>query len=207
MLFFLIVSTVANPNVIKIMLPKSQANQTLSKQPVTLTVTEDKHYYSVPYRYIGRKVEVQYTYSTVEIYFERERITLHKRSKSQGKYTTITDHLSSSHKAYSEWSLDFFCAKAQKMGKYTEQFIREMIQQKDYPEVAYKQALGIILLQNKYPVDRVEKACEKALSIGRYGYHLIENILKNGMDQDQSEQLITPHIPPHSNIRGGNNYC
>lgn len=45
MLFFLIVSTVANPNVIKIMLPKSQANQTLSKQPVSLTVTEDKHYY------------------------------------------------------------------------------------------------------------------------------------------------------------------
>jgi biopolymer transport protein ExbD len=45
MLFFLIVSTVANPNVIKILLPKSQANQTLSKQPVSLTVTEDKHYY------------------------------------------------------------------------------------------------------------------------------------------------------------------
>jgi len=170
-------------------------------------LTEDKHYYSVPYRYIGRKVEVQYTYSTIEIYFERERIALHKRSKSQGKYTTITDHLSSSHKAYSEWSLDFFCAKAQKIGKYTEQFIREMIQQKDYPEVAYKQALGIILLAKKYPEERVEKACERALSIGRYGYHLIENILKNGMDQDQSEQLITPHIPPHSNIRGGNNYC
>lgn len=45
MLFFLIVSTVANPNVIKILLPKSQANQTLSKQPISLTVTEDKHYY------------------------------------------------------------------------------------------------------------------------------------------------------------------
>ncbi len=45
LLFFLIVSTVANPNVIKILLPKSQANQTINKQPVTLTVTEDKHYY------------------------------------------------------------------------------------------------------------------------------------------------------------------
>lgn len=45
LLFFLIVSTVANPNVIKILLPKSQASQTLNKQPVSLTVTADKHYY------------------------------------------------------------------------------------------------------------------------------------------------------------------
>jgi len=170
-------------------------------------LTEDKHYYSVPYRYIGKKVEVQYAYSTIEIYFERERIALHKRSKSQGKYTTTTDHLSSSHKAYSEWSLDFFCAKAQKIGPNTEQFIREMIQQKDYPEVAYKQALGITLLTQKYPKERVENACKRALSMGRYGYHLIDNILKNGMDQDNLEQHLTPHIPPHSNIRGGNNYA
>lgn len=45
MLFFLIVSTVANPNVIKILLPKSQSNQTLSKKTVTINVTEDKHYF------------------------------------------------------------------------------------------------------------------------------------------------------------------
>lgn len=30
---------------IKILLPKSQANQSINKQPVTLTVTEDKRYY------------------------------------------------------------------------------------------------------------------------------------------------------------------
>jgi biopolymer transport protein ExbD len=45
LLFFLIVSTIANPNVIKILLPKSEANQSINKQPVTLTVTEDKRYY------------------------------------------------------------------------------------------------------------------------------------------------------------------
>jgi biopolymer transport protein ExbD len=45
MLFFLIVSTIANPNVIKILLPKSQANNTLSKKTIALQITEDKHYY------------------------------------------------------------------------------------------------------------------------------------------------------------------
>lgn len=45
LLFFLIISTVANPNVIKLLLPKSQASQTLSKQQVVLSVTADKQFY------------------------------------------------------------------------------------------------------------------------------------------------------------------
>jgi len=45
LLFFLIISTVTNPNVIKILLPKSNATQTINKQPVTLTVTPDKRYF------------------------------------------------------------------------------------------------------------------------------------------------------------------
>ena len=45
LLFFLIISTVTNPNVIKLLLPKSKASQTLSKQTLSLTVTSTKQYY------------------------------------------------------------------------------------------------------------------------------------------------------------------
>ena len=45
MLFFLIISTMANPNVIKLMLPKANSTEQLAKQPVTLSVTADKRYY------------------------------------------------------------------------------------------------------------------------------------------------------------------
>lgn len=45
LLFFLIISTVTNPNVIKVMVPQSKAGKSLSKQTVNLTVTENKAYY------------------------------------------------------------------------------------------------------------------------------------------------------------------
>jgi biopolymer transport protein ExbD len=45
LLFFLIVSTLSNPNVIKLLLPSSKAAQTLSKQQITVSVTRDKNYY------------------------------------------------------------------------------------------------------------------------------------------------------------------
>lgn len=45
LLFFLIISTLANPNVIKILLPKASESEQMAKQPVTLTVTEDLKYF------------------------------------------------------------------------------------------------------------------------------------------------------------------
>ncbi len=45
LLFFLLVATFANPNVIKLMLPKSASNQTLDKKQITLSITREKNYF------------------------------------------------------------------------------------------------------------------------------------------------------------------
>jgi biopolymer transport protein ExbD len=45
LLFFLLVATFANPNVIKLLLPKAQSSQTLSKKQITLSITKDKKYF------------------------------------------------------------------------------------------------------------------------------------------------------------------
>ena len=45
LLFFLIVSTLSNPNVIKLLLPTSKASQTINKQQITISVTKDRSYF------------------------------------------------------------------------------------------------------------------------------------------------------------------
>jgi biopolymer transport protein ExbD len=45
LLFFLIISTLANPNVIKMTLPKAKSNEKTNKQFISLSVTEDKKFY------------------------------------------------------------------------------------------------------------------------------------------------------------------
>jgi biopolymer transport protein ExbD len=45
LLFFLLVATFANPNVIKLLLPKSASNQTLDKKQITLSITKEKSYF------------------------------------------------------------------------------------------------------------------------------------------------------------------
>lgn len=45
LLFFLIISTLANPNVIKMTLPKSKTNEKTNKQLITISVTEEKKFF------------------------------------------------------------------------------------------------------------------------------------------------------------------
>ncbi len=45
MLFFLIVSTMVNPSVIKLVLPKAQAGQTVTKQNITISIDAQKNYF------------------------------------------------------------------------------------------------------------------------------------------------------------------
>jgi biopolymer transport protein ExbD len=45
LLFFLIVSSLANPNVIKLLLPNSKSAQNLNKQQISISITKDKNYF------------------------------------------------------------------------------------------------------------------------------------------------------------------
>ncbi|MBE7174996.1 MAG: biopolymer transporter ExbD [Mucilaginibacter polytrichastri] len=45
MLFFLIASTVTNPNVVKLILPKSSSGQSMAKKTITVSVTKDLQYF------------------------------------------------------------------------------------------------------------------------------------------------------------------
>jgi SRSO17 transposase len=78
----------------------------------------------------------------------------------------------------------------------------------DYPETAYKRAMGIIQLHRTYGSQRLDKACERALFAGTCSYKRISNILKNNQDQYPlpEQQSTSPHIPSHENLRGASAY-
>lgn len=168
----------------------------------------EKSYYSVPFRYIGKDTLIHYTASTVEVYYNNQRIALHKRNCTMGSYNTIKDHLSSAHKAYSEWNPDFFKQKAAKHGQNVLEVITQLITGVDYPETAYKRANGVIQFHRAYGSQRLDNACQLALHVGTCSYKRIGNILKNNQDKlpFPEEGNNIPHIPVHGNLRGASAY-
>lgn len=59
LLFFLIVSTMVNPSVIKLMLPKATTSQAMNKQQVTLSITGDRTYYINNKPIAGEQLEAE----------------------------------------------------------------------------------------------------------------------------------------------------
>lgn len=170
-------------------------------------LADTKNYYSVPYRYIGRQVELQYDRETIEIYYHDQRIAVHKRDFRPGQYVTVKEHLSSTHRFYSEWSPEYFNKLAKNIGPKTSEYITLLIDGQDYPETGYKQALGILALKKAFDKQRIETACAMAMTHQRYSYRTVKRILENNMDKmvptQQPQQLF---IPVHTNIRGPESY-
>jgi transposase len=167
----------------------------------------DKHYYSVPYAHIGRKVKLFYNSERVEIFYNYERIAMHTRDQRRYQYTTISEHLASAHRYLSEWTPDKFIREAAAIHETVKNYIEGIMETKAHPEQAYKSCAGILNLQRKVGKERLINACKRALSYQVYNYPIVLQILEKNLDHfadDEKEQ--SDHMPEHENIRGSSYY-
>jgi transposase len=172
-----------------------------------VSMSVDKHYYSVPFRFIGKKVKLMYSRSTVEVFYHYERIAIHPRTKSPYNYTTEKDHMASAHQFVSDWTPERFLSWATGIHEDVHLYILKILDRKQHPEQAYKSCVGILSFAKKVGNERLIKACQRALGYGIYNYKTIQTILEKGMDKlDETEENKQMEMPLHENIRGEEYY-
>jgi transposase len=170
-----------------------------------ICLKEDKHYYSVPYQCIGKKVKILYTSTHVEIFYNYVSIAQHQRNRKNFGYTTVTEHLASTHKYLSKWNPDRFISWAQSIDDSVKTFIIRLMETKSYPEVSYKACQGVLGFERKVGRERLINACKRAIEYDSYSYHSIKAILENNFDQLPKSEVLSD-MPEHENIRGGDYY-
>ena len=173
-----------------------------------IELRRDHHYYSVPYRYILKKVKVIYTKSIVSIYDGKNKIAIHTRICRPG-YSTIQNHLPSYFNDYQNLSPQKYQERAAKVSDSLTEIIHEMFETHPElpPETFYKSCDGLLHLQKTTDHDIFEKACKTALEYHQYKYSFIFNLIKSkcvGIIDSDDNQYET--IPSHSNIRGREYY-
>ncbi|MEO6168959.1 MAG: IS21 family transposase [Chitinophagales bacterium] len=165
----------------------------------------DKHYYSVPFEHIGRKVKIFYSKSRIEIYFKFELIGSHQRIKSPHNYTTDATHMATYHLHLTDWNPVKFIEEANKIHSDVGAYIQQVILKKTHPEQAYKSCQGILSFARRLGNDRLIRACQRAHISGLYNYRIIESILVRNLDHYDIEE-DTHKMPIHDNIRGEQYY-
>ena len=173
-------------------------------------VLVDHHDYSVPYQRATDEVEIRISASTVEVFYKNKRCASHVRSFEYGGTTTNPDHLPASHKKHFEESDESFETWAATIGTQTLELVRTILIERPHPEHGTRSCRGLQSLGRKYPLERLEAACSRALIAGARSYTNVESILKRGLDQQPLAELETNDEQPpslnHENIRGSDYY-
>lgn len=172
---------------------------------------QDKHFYSVPFKLIGKTLKVIYTIDTVEVYDNLVRVAFHQRLSRSHGYTTLKEHMPSNHVFYNEqrgFDADYFLNQSMKIGPFTQEFVARLLHSKDFIEQTYNACLGVHRLAQKTPHDDFERSCERALLYPVVSYRQLENIIKKGLykipiNNSPPQQI---KIPLHDNIRGKQEY-
>jgi transposase len=176
-----------------------------------VVIGRDRHFYSVPYNYVGKTLRIVYDTDIVEVFYQHKRIALHRRSYKKHGHTTLKEHMPDAHKSYHEqmgYDKDYFLGQAAKIGPCTSQYIERMINSKAIKEQTYNGCVGILRLSKSYPPFRVEAACNRALLTQSTSYKTIHNILVNNLDQqdDSASAQLSFSLPNHENLRGSEAY-
>lgn len=168
-------------------------------------VAFDANLYSVPYNLVHEMVEIRSTSTTVEILHKGTRVASHIRNRGREHTVTNEEHRPRSHRAHLEWTPSRMVHWAETIGPNTARLFERIMADKPHPEMGYRSCLGIIRLTQKYSMERVEAAAERALLTGACRYKSVESILRNSLDRVPATASSPPNAPPpplHDNIRG-----
>ena len=95
---------------------------------------------------------------------------------------------------------------ARQSGTSTVAVIESILSRRAFPEHGFRTCLGILTLGNKYGLERLEAACDRALYINGKNYSSIKSILENNLDQRPLVRREDMPSVSHDNIRGNQYY-
>jgi transposase len=171
-------------------------------------VKYDGFYYSVPYTYYKRPVEIHVYPRRIEVFnAELERIAIHARRFTGKRYVTLEEHMPANHKAILAFRTrdgSDYRKIALSVGENTAKYIDALLTSGPIEEQYYKSCSGILFgFRKKYGDSTLEAACKKALDIQAYTYTTIKNILEKGMYTVPEAAAEAKPTPQHENLRTG----
>lgn len=180
----------------------------LARVNIDYHIEYDKHYYSVPHHLVKHQLEVQATRDVVRLYFKEKPVAVHARSYRQGAHTTEAAHMPQAHQQHKEWSPERLLSWSKTLGSNVTRLVTVLLDKKRHPEQAYRACLGLLNLSRNYEAARLDKACERALTIGATTVRSVKSILEKSMDQldDTPIQTRESTCNEHDNVRGENYY-
>ena len=177
-----------------------------------VVIGEDWHFYSVPFRYIGKEVRIAYCEDIVEIYRAAAAMTTSGLPCTAGAIKVMdiqrSKNICPMPIRLCQDNRDGIrnTRKAAENGPCTYQLFKKVMDSKLIIDQSYASCLGLLRLIKAYGAVRMENTCKRALTGYKFSYGAVKSILDNNMDQAQQTTAKEYRIPEHPNLRGPGAY-
>ena len=148
-----------------------------------------KSLYSLPTKYIGKKVYVKGNSALVKIYYKDELIKVHPRIAEGQRSTDYNDYpeeLTPYTLRNANYQIDAGKKKHEAIGDYI-----QFLLSGDYPWHRIRSAQKVLRIADKYGNKRTADACAKAMEYGVTDVRRIERMLKNDAEKSTSAEPET----------------
>lgn len=193
-----------------------RANKYIYKEFKKATVGIDYHIellgngYSVPYIYLGKKVDVTYSSTSVVISLDGNVIAHHKRLFQPYVDSTVKEHMPAQHQyQYEKWNSRRILHWANSLGTFTTALMKRIMDSKGHEVRAYKSCIAILSFSKNYGKEEIEMVSKVALESNILKVSAIESMLKTKsyLYYLQQTSANNPCLNSHENIRGGAYYA
>lgn len=140
----------------------------------------NRNFYSVPYRVVGKEVEIKCNSKLIYIYFGTEEIAVHAISLGHTHYITNDNHYPDKKLVDINYHVQSSIAKSKKIGENTELLIKKLFEiPRNHPLRNLTKVQGILALGIKYSFEAIEYGAEAALLSNKLNYNYVKSCAKN----------------------------
>jgi transposase len=189
------------------------ANRYIYKEIKVATVDISYHvqllkcFYSVPFKYLKKKVELKYSTTLVEIYHKSKLIATHPRLFNINDRSTLKEHMPKNHQFREEkMNPQRLLNWANSIGDNTKEFVKYKLDTTNYPVNVYPSIIAILQKEKMYGKLELDLALGYALHIKARSVKSIESILSKKLYKQSANNITNPVLNNHENIRGSNYY-
>jgi hypothetical protein len=145
-------------------------------------------WYSVPYRYVGARLDVRLGERLVTIYDGVSLVATHVR-RDHGRSTQV-EHYPPAGQAFLRASPQACLEQARAMGPASGALVQALLE--PYTLTRLREVQAVLRLREHYANERIERACQRAVQAGDGRYRTVRNILERSLDTLEPERLGEP---------------
>ena len=143
-------------------------------------IRHQRNFYSVPYRFVGKELEVKFNNKVIYIFSDTDEIAIHAIALGHNLYVTNKGHYPESKLLETNFHILSSLEKSKKIGPNTAALVKKLFEiPRNHPLRNLTKVLGLLGLKDKFSIEAIEYGAEAALESNKLTYNYVKNCAKN----------------------------